>query len=71
MFQARETQPPRALPAPPSEWAVPYQTLAAEVGLDRDLSTGHRLAADFLDPVLRNDPNLGHWDIESLEWRTR
>ncbi len=71
VFQARETQPPRALPAPPSEWAVPYQTLAAEVGLDRDLSTGHRLAADFLDPVLRNDPNLGHWDIESLEWRTR
>jgi hypothetical protein len=59
------------VPAPPREWAVPYRVLAEEVGLDPDLSVGHRHAAAFLDPVLADEPDLPRWDGEAAEWRPR
>jgi len=62
---------PTSLPAPSADWSQPYRALAAEVGLDADLSTGHRLAAEFLDPVLWDQSDLVRWDTEALEWRTR
>jgi hypothetical protein len=62
---------PTSLPAPSADWALPYRVLATEVGLDRDLSAGHRLAAEFLDPVVRDQSALVRWDSEALEWRTR
>jgi hypothetical protein len=43
--------------------------LAEEVGLNPDLSVGHRLAAAFLDPVLAAEPGITRWDREPLGWR--
>ena len=70
LFEVRGTHDlPPFLPAPPREWAVPYRALAEEVGVDPDLSVGHRLAAAFLDPVLADEPYLLRWDVEAAEWR--
>lgn len=70
LFDARATHElPTSVPAPPSNWARPYGTLAEEVGLDPDLAVGHRLVADFLNPVLTAKAGLAHWDAQTLEWR--
>lgn len=68
VFAARDTQAPGSLPLPPREWAQPYRALANEVGVDPDLEAGHRLAAEFLDPVLAGKTSLARWDTHSLEW---
>lgn len=69
-FDERETHKlPTALPAPPSEWSQPYRSLAEEIDLDPDLSAGHRLAVNFLDPVLAADAGLTHWDAQTIEWQ--
>ena len=60
---------PLALHLPPATWGPTYRQLAAEVGLDPTISTGHHLAASFLDPVLdgtvaddaRWNPSRGSW----------
>jgi predicted nucleotidyltransferase component of viral defense system len=71
LFEARATHDlPSAMPAPPGEWAVPYRALADEVGLDPDLSVGHRLAARFLDPILAAEPGVARWDAEQLSWQS-
>jgi hypothetical protein len=62
---------PASVPAPPSEWAQPYRSLAEEVGLDPDLAVGHRLASGFLDAVLADETDSGHWDAEATAWRRR
>jgi hypothetical protein len=63
-FNARDTHGlPTALPAPPRSWVAPYKRMADQVGLDPDVALGHRLVADFLDPVL--DGSIGddaRWD---------
>ena len=70
VFDEREThEAPAALPSPPLDWARPYRALAEEVGLDSDLSVGHRHAAAFLDPVLVAQSALIRWDPEMLQWR--
>jgi len=70
VFEARATHElPHTTPAPPPEWARPYRTLADEVGLDPDLSVGHRLAAAFLDPVIADEPNVPRWDAQAGGWR--
>jgi hypothetical protein len=70
LFDARATHAlPTSLPAAPREWAVPYRALAEEVGLDPDLSVGHRRAAAFLDPVVSVQPGFGAWDPDELRWR--
>ncbi len=52
-FSTRERQPlPTALPPPPTSWARPYTSAAADVGLPTDLGTAHAEAATFLDPIL-------------------
>lgn len=72
LFEARAARDlPSSLPAPPLEWAVPYRALVDEVGLDPDLSVGHRRAAAFLNPVLADEPRLAQWDVTALEWRDR
>jgi hypothetical protein len=71
LFDARATHElSTSLPAPPREWAVPYRALAEEVGLDPDLSLGHRVAAGFLDPILAAEPDITQWDAEQLRWRS-
>jgi predicted nucleotidyltransferase component of viral defense system len=70
VFEERAThEVPPALPVPPLDWARPYRALAEEVGLDPSPSTGHRLAAAFLDPVLATESALIRWDPEMLHWR--
>ena len=72
VFTARAThESPASLPTPPDAWARPYRALAEEVGLDPDPSVGHALAAAFLDPVLADEQNLGHWDANATEWQPR
>lgn len=69
-FSDRERHPhPASLPDPPASWGPGYRVLADEVGLDPEVATGYRLAADFLDPVLdgtvaddaRWNPTTGAW----------
>jgi hypothetical protein len=38
------------------------------VGLDPDLSVGHRRAAAFLDPVLAAEVGVIRWEPEIVEW---
>jgi hypothetical protein len=69
-FGARGTHPvPAALPPPPVEWSSGYRRLAAEVGLDADISVGYEQARAFLDPVLtgtvRDDAT---WDPARRTW---
>lgn len=67
-FEVRDRQSlPATLPAPPSDWAVPYGRLATEVGLTEDLAAAHAEAAAFLDPVLGNRAS-GRWDPERSAW---
>jgi predicted nucleotidyltransferase component of viral defense system len=71
-FRERGTQDlPASLPAPSGDWSRPYRVLAAEVGLDPDLASGHRVAAAFLDPVLGEAPDLDRWDERGMTWRQR
>lgn len=72
LFAERAThEVPASVPDPPGEWAQPYRALAEEVGLDPNLSAGHRLAAGFLDPVLAGEPDLERWGAEAIEWQRR
>lgn len=59
---------PRALPAPPRDWDVPFRRLAGEIRLVADLTTGHELAARLLDPILSGDLTEGRWDPAGQEW---
>ncbi|MFN8224419.1 MAG: nucleotidyl transferase AbiEii/AbiGii toxin family protein [Gaiellales bacterium] len=69
LFEARATHDlPSSLAAPPSEWSIPYRALAVEVGVDPDLTVGHRLAAAFLDPILVSDPGHVRWDAAAAAW---
>lgn len=71
-FSERETHElPASLPAPSGDWAQPYRVLAAEVGLDPDLASGHRAAAAFLDPILGETPDLDWWDERATSWQHR
>jgi hypothetical protein len=69
-FASRDLQTvPRSLPQPPPSWHLAYDRLARAVDLDPELATGHRQAAEFLDPILsgevgdseRWNPLLGKW----------
>jgi predicted nucleotidyltransferase component of viral defense system len=72
IFSERETHElPTSLPAPSGDWSQPYRALAAEVGLDPDLASGHRAAAAFLDPVLGETPGLDRWDERAMTWQRR
>lgn len=72
VFRDRGTHElPASVPAPPSEWAQPYRSLAEEVGLDPDLAVGHRLASGFLNAVLADETDVVRWDAEATAWRCR
>lgn len=61
-FGQRKTHPlPPTLPPPPPEWATQFRRLADEVGLSTDLTTGHKAARAFVDPVLTNAVSVGTW----------
>lgn len=60
---------PPALPPPPAEWRPGYRRMAAEVGLDPELSAGYEQARAFLDPILSGTvPDDGRWDPIRRTW---
>ena len=69
-FGARETHRHRsALPPPPDEWRPGYRRMAAEVGLDPELSTGYAQARTVLDPILAGTgPDDARWDPARRTW---
>lgn len=69
-FASRGTHAlPTALPSPPPQWRVAYRRMAVEVGLDPDMSAGHRQAGAFLDPVLSGIvPDDARWDPARYTW---
>jgi predicted nucleotidyltransferase component of viral defense system len=70
-FDSRGTHPvPYRLPTPPPELAVPYRREAEEVGIDASLDEAHRLAAEWLDPVLACAVE-GTWDPDRMQWVER
>jgi hypothetical protein len=64
---------PTTFSHPPQDWVGSYRRLAIEVGQNPDIAIGHRLVAEFLDPVLdravgdadRWDPDFGVWQPSS------
>jgi hypothetical protein len=69
IFSRREAHsPPRSLPSPPPDWALPFGRLAEEVGLSTELVVGHREAAAMLDPVLEGKVIDGEWSPAGREW---
>jgi nucleotidyltransferase AbiEii toxin of type IV toxin-antitoxin system len=67
-FSRRRTHPaPNRLPPPPAEWAVAYRDEAEAVGITRDLSEAHTLAAAWLNPVL-DFTARGTWDPQRALW---
>jgi hypothetical protein len=69
-FGARGSHPlPSALPPPPDQWRPGYRRMAAEVGLDPDLSAGYEQARAFLDPVLAGTVlDNATWDPARRTW---
>jgi hypothetical protein len=69
-FAARDTHPlPSVLNAPPPQWRVAYRRMAAEVGLDPEMSVGHERAAAFLNPILAGTtPSDARWDPVQRTW---
>jgi hypothetical protein len=69
-FGTRGTHPvPSALPPPPAEWRLGYRRMAAEVGLEPELSVGYEQARAFLDPILGGTvPNNARWDPAWPTW---
>lgn len=59
---------PIAVPPPPAGWSPAYRRLAAVVGIDTDLNSGHVLAAALLDPVLGEVVVSGAWDPSAQAW---
>lgn len=71
-FRERDTHPiPNELPAPPSEWALPFRQLAEAVGIPGDLGAGHRLAAQMLEPMFTGNVTSGVWNPERTGWTSR
>jgi hypothetical protein len=67
-FHARRQQGlPDRLPPPPGDWAVPFRSQAAQVGLDPDLQLAYREACDLVEPILGGQSG-GHWDPLQARW---
>lgn len=60
---------PDDVPPPPPDWAQPYRELARQVGISTALDDGHRVAAGFLNPILRHTVGgTMPWDASALDW---
>ncbi|MHB0870261.1 MAG: nucleotidyl transferase AbiEii/AbiGii toxin family protein [Chloroflexota bacterium] len=69
-FDARGTHPlPATLPSPPAGWGPAYRKLAAELGLQPEVSIGYQHAAAFLDPILGGAASdAAQWDPVRQTW---
>jgi hypothetical protein len=63
--------PPKALPSPPPDWALPFGRLAEEVGISTEMAAGHRNAAAMLDPILEGEITRGEWSPADRSWSER
>ena len=71
VFAARENHLlPTALPMPPRGWDAPYRVLAEPLGIESDLSKGHAMVADFLDPAMAQPHRVQGltWNPASRSW---
>lgn len=67
-FDRRRTHPvPERLQPPPPELAVAYRREAEDSGIVTSLDEAHRLAAEWLDPVLACTAK-GTWDPDRAQW---
>lgn len=69
-FDARGTHPlPASLSPPPLQWRPAYRKMAAEVGLDPDMSVGYERVKVFLDPILAGAvPDDARWKPTQQSW---
>jgi hypothetical protein len=69
VFERQNTHPaPTALPAPPASWRLPFERLAASVGVEEGLSEAHATAGALLDPVLQSVVTKGVWNPDTQGW---
>ena len=70
-FERRGTHAvPTALSPPPLDWGPAYRKMAIAVGLNPDVSTGYRLTADFLGPLLNGAvPDNARWYPLHCTWQ--
>jgi hypothetical protein len=73
VFHTRSTHRlPRAVPPPPPAWSAAYGRMAAEAGLELELSAGYELARTCLDPVLVGAiPDDASWNPAQRTWQVR
>jgi len=72
-FADRGTHPlPSALLLPSAQWRIAYRRMAAEVGLDADMTAGYQRAKAFLEPVLTGAaPGDARWDSIRQAWNRK
>jgi hypothetical protein len=58
---------PESLPSAPASWETPYGRLAADVGVEADLTAAVEQARAFLGPILAGR-STGRWDPKTGEW---
>lgn len=65
VFRARASHElPTSFPLPPSSWTVPYRKLTETLDdLSPQLIDGHKIVAEFLDPVL-----VDRYAVQTLQW---
>lgn len=70
VFAGRADHPlPTTFPPPPPAWGSVYARLAHEVGLDRNVETGYRQAAAFLNPILDGTASDdARWEPGAARW---
>lgn len=62
---------PSSLPAPPTEWELPYAAMSRENSLPwTSLSEGWTAAASFLEPILAGE-EPGLWNPAAWEWEAK
>jgi hypothetical protein len=69
-FDGRGTHPlPVALPVPPPGWGPAYRKVAAEVGLEPEVSIGYQQVAAFLNAILGGAVgDAAQWDPSRRTW---
>ncbi|WP_020578502.1 nucleotidyl transferase AbiEii/AbiGii toxin family protein [Actinopolymorpha alba] len=71
-FASRATHDrPTTLSPPPTQWSRPFRELAQGVGVAGDLTTGHRIAANLLNPLLSGRITSGSWRPGEQQWVTQ
>lgn len=70
-FKFEGTHPlPMELPIPPKNWGLSFSRLTQEVGLgDVTLDEAFQRLQEFINPVLKENPEFTEWIPENWEWK--